>query len=238
VIIIGVAVVVLRRSNATTTREEAARHEACARAMGGRVVEPFREGEVACYAGTAGGIEWTLRVASMDDPETSRKTTLIWETESIRCDHVLAIVGNDVNTGESAWSQIAGAGYRLDVDPTADFEREAARRGGITGQPPPVVAFGQSAHEVKGVAGLPPRFRVFADDDGVAEGIVTRDVISAVSRWHAGHQGLLRIWAGGPDLRFIATEIDWPSPEGFRDVLGLGMLLAQNMSALLNQPIH
>lgn len=260
-IIIIVAVLLMKRSNAATAREESARHEARARAMGGRVVDPFRDGEVARYAGTADGIEWTLRVASMDDPETSRKTALIWETESVRCDRVLAIIGNDVNTGESMWGQLAGSGYRLDVDPTVDIEREmartnpvaqeieelrkrepdpqrwfaaaqdVARRHGMTGQPPPVVAFGQSAHEVKALAGLPDGFRVFADDDGVAGRIMSREVIAAVSRWYASHQGFLRIWAGGPDVRFMVSEINWPATESFRDLLDLGLLVARGTKA-------
>lgn len=260
-VIIGIiiALVVVARSNAAATREENARHLVRAQAMGGRVIEPFRDREVARYAGTVDGIEWTLRVASIDDPETSRKTALIWETESIRSDRVLAIVGNDINAGESKWSQLVGSGYRLDVDPTVDIEREmertnpaakeieelrkrepdpqrwfaaaqeVARRHGIDGQPPPVVTFGQSAREMTARQGLPDGFRVFADDDGVAARIVSSDVTVAVSRWHSSHQGFLRIWAGGPDLRLMVSEINWPPTESFRQLLDLGLLLAQGM---------
>jgi hypothetical protein len=265
VVIIGIiiALVVVARSNAAARREENSRHLVCAQAMGGRVIEPFREREVARYAGAVDGIEWTLRVASIDDAETPRNTTLIWETESVRSDRVLAIVGNNINTSESTWGQLVGSGYRLDVDPTVDIEREmertnpaakeieelrkrepdpqrwfaaaqeVARRHGIDGQPPPVVTFGQSAREMTARLGLPDGFRVFADDDDVAGRIVSSEVIAAISRWHASHQGSLRIWAGGPDLRLMVTEINWPPTESFRQLLDLGVLLAQGMNAVV-----
>jgi hypothetical protein len=260
-VIVGiiVAVVLMMRSSAATKRQEDSVHEASARAMGGTVIEPLQDREVARYTGTVDGIAWTLRVASIDDAETPRNTRLIWATESVRSDRVLVIMGNDINTGESMWGQLVGSGYRLDVDPTADAEREVAgtramaeeieelrkrepdaqrwfaaaqeiaRRHGIDGQPPPVVTFGQSAREMGRRPGLPDGFRVFAHDESVAQHIVDGDVISAISRWHASHQGFLRIWVGGPTLRFMVTEIRWPSPESFRDLLNLGLLLAKGM---------
>jgi hypothetical protein len=263
-VIIGIiALIVAARSKAAATRDDTDRHTRCAEAMGGRVIEPFRDREVARYAGTMDGIEWTLRVVSIDDVEAPRNTTLIWETDSVRSDRVLAIVGNDINSGQSMLSQLSGSGYRLDVDPTVDIDREmartnpaareieelrkrepdpqrwfaaaqdVARRHGIDGRPPAVITFGQSAHEVTSdLGGLPVRFRAYADDHTAARRIVSPEVIATIARWHSRHQGFLRIWAGGPHLRFMLTEINWPPAESFRHLLDLGLLLAQGMMAL------
>lgn len=258
-----IALIMAVRSNAVAKREEHACHEARALAMGGQVIAPLRDGEVARYAGTRDGVAWTLRVASTENAETSRNTTLIWATESVRSDRVLALVGNNIDTSESKWSWLDGSHYRLDRDPTVDLNREmerlspvqeeieelrkresdpqrwfaaaeaVRRRHGLDGQPPPVVTFGQTAREVTvGLDGLAEGFRVFADDEEVGRRIVSSQVIAAISRWYGNHRGFLRIWAGGPDLRFIVSEINCPAPEGFRHLLDLGLLLAQGMQPL------
>ncbi|MDR7521059.1 MAG: hypothetical protein QN168_01205 [Armatimonadota bacterium] len=238
-IVVVIAVIMLARWRGATRGKEHTIHAARALAMGGRVTEPFREGEVARYAGATDGVEWTLRVVSVDDAETPRRTTLIWTTDSVRSEHVLAIVGNDIKTSESAWGWLAGSGYRLDVDPTAgvtpgSWPVAAGQRTAV--RLPPVIAFARTAREVTTAVGrLPEGYRVFADDARVALEIVSDEVIAVIKRWHANQGGSLRVWAGGPNLRLLASEINLPSPEGFRDLHDLGMRLTRQTQAVLQR---
>jgi hypothetical protein len=222
-VIIVIALVAVAKLAAAGRRNHDAAHRTHARAMGGRVVAS--EGDISRYAGAADGVEWTLRVVTADDVETPRKTTLIWRTASVRADRVLAIVGNDIREA-GGWRSLAGFGYPLAPDPIVDPQATPAR----TGQSPPAVAFAQSARDVTGILhGLPEGFRGFAADHDVARRILTDEVTAAISRWHAIHGGALRIWAGGPDLRLMISEIHWPAPDAFRDLLDLGLLLARRM---------
>jgi hypothetical protein len=243
-------------------RREASRHESTARAMGGRVIDPHRDGEVARYAGDAGGLEWTLRVVSTESEDTPRNTTLVWAAASLRSESVLAVIGNDV-AGAAGGGGLTGARARLDVDPTVDFERTSAEidallkeldelrkrepdpqrwvaasrevslRRGFDGRPSPVVAFGAAARDVTAEAPeLPAGFRVFAEDANVAPRIVSPEVSDTLRRWHTEHGGSLRIWVGGPYLRFRVSDVTLPRTEGFALLGTLGRLLADNLRAI------
>lgn len=213
---------------ARARRQADSGHHARAHAMGGRVASSPGEREVSRYEGTADGIEWTLSVVTIDDAETPRRTTLIWRTRSVRSDRVLTVVGNDIR-GDAGSGRLAIPGYPLGLDPAADRSEQVER----TGQPPPIVSFALSAHEVTPVLhGLPDGFRAFADDDAVAREILSRETIAAISRWHAAHGGALRIWTGGPDVRLMVAQIHWPPPDAFADLLTLGLRLARDVAAV------
>lgn len=227
VFLIAVMIVVAKLTTAAIG-DAGAGHQARARAMGGRVASPPKAGEVCRYHGTANGIEWTLSVVTVDDAETPRRTTLIWRTGSVRSERVLAVVGNGILAGAVGRRGLDRSGLPLGLDPTGDH-RAAIER---TTRPAPLVAFAESAHEVtEGLHRVPEGFRVFTEDDAIARRVLTGDVAAAIARWHAAHGGSLRIWVGGPDLRFMTAEIHWPPPEAFRELLNLGLELARAVTA-------
>jgi len=80
------------------------------------------------FAGIRDGVEWTLRVVSTEDEETFRNTTLIWASESVRADRVLAVVGNDIDTSTSKWSWLDGSRREIAAMTSPDTIRFDGRK--------------------------------------------------------------------------------------------------------------
>lgn len=126
--VIAMVLLMTNKRGPAVRREENPLHQASALAMGGRVIEPLRDGEVARFAGIRDGVEWTLRVVSTDDEETFRNTTLIRASESVRADRVLAVMGNDIDTSPSKWSWLDGSRREIAAMTSPDTIRFDGRK--------------------------------------------------------------------------------------------------------------
>ena len=183
--------------------------------LGGRIRQPEHDDEHGVIDGTGAGISWTLRVLARPEPNAESARAyhhLTWHTDSARTHEVAVVFGNSASEA-GLWSGLDGM------------------RAG------PTVTFVERARPLALPSALSAPWHGIALDPAAGLRLFTRDVLARLDECEAIQDpvgGWIRVWIGGPNVRFEARAVD-PAPDSYRHLVDAGVAVARSARYLMDR---
>jgi hypothetical protein len=183
--------------------------------LGGRFRQPEHHDEHGFIDGATDAISWTLRILARKEPDSDSHRAyhhLLWHTDSVRVDEIVVAFGNS-SSHVGLWDGRDGM------------------RGG------PTVTFVERARPLALPSTLSAPWHGLALDPAAGLRLFTPDVLARLDECEAIQDpvgGWMRVWIGGPNVRFEASAVD-PAPDSYRHLVDAGVAIARTVSSVMDR---